>query len=106
MLERGNSTSHSIFASISVAIPLVHSTHVWHSRLGHLSNAKLVSIRNNGEPLCTSVEDFACEICPLAKQKRLPFNKSPQISTACFDLIHCDLWGRFSMSTIGNCNIS
>ena len=66
LLERGNSTSHSIFASISTAIPLVHSTHVWNSRLGHLSNAKLVSIRNNGEPLCTSVEDFACEICPLA----------------------------------------
>ena len=101
LLERSNSTSLS--ASISAAIPLVHSTHVWHSRLGHLSNAKLVSIRNNGEPLCTSIEDLACEICPLAKQKRLPFNKSSQISATCFDLIHCDSWGPFSVSTIDNC---
>ena len=94
LLERSNSTSLSASisaASISTAIPSVFNTHVWHSRLGHLSNAKLVSIRNNGEPLCTSVEDFACEICPLAKQKHLPFNKSSQISTTCFDLIHCDL---------------
>ncbi|XP_075648679.1 uncharacterized protein LOC142619466 [Castanea sativa] len=103
LLERGNSTSHSMSVSVSAATSLVHNTHVWHSRLGHLSNDKLVSIRNNGEPLCTSIENFACEICPLAKQKRLPFNKSSQISSACFDLIHCDLWGPFSVSTIDNC---
>lgn len=34
---------------------------------------------------------FHCEICPLAKQIRLPFNTNTHISNECFDLIHCDL---------------
>lgn len=38
---------------------------------------------------------FHCEICPLAKQIRLPFNTSTHISNECFDLIHCDLWDPF-----------
>ena len=76
---------------------------MWHSRLGHLSNAKLALMKNNGVPLFTSTKTFTYEICPLAKQKRLSFNKSSHISDNCFDLIHCDLWGPFSMSTIDSC---
>ena len=42
-----------------------------------------------------SNEMFHCDIYLLPKQKRLPFNASSHISSKCFDLIHCDLWGRF-----------
>ena len=80
----------------------VHSSqvHIWHSRLGHLSNAKLASIKPSDVPSFISIENFDCDICLLAKQKRLPFNKSSYLSKSCFELIHCDLWGPFSVSTI------
>lgn len=42
-------------------------------------------------------------IYPLAKLKRLPFSASSHISNECFDLIRCDLWGPFSVSTIDGC---
>ena len=77
--------------------------HVWHLRLGHLSNAKLALMKINKVPLHGFVNNFHCDICPLAKQKRLPFNISVHISENCFDLVHCDLWGPFSIATIDNC---
>ena len=98
LLEKSNFTSPSILVSVNSS-----QLHVWHSRLGHLSNAKLASIKNNDVPIFTFVENFTCEVCPLAKQKRLPFNKSSHFSANCFDLIHCDLWGPFLVSTIDNC---
>ena len=41
-----------------------------------------------------------CDICPLAKQKRLPFPNAGQISANNFDLIHCDIWGPYSVPTL------
>ena len=41
-----------------------------------------------------------CDICPIAKQKRLPFFSSTHVSNLPFDLIHCDLWGPLSTLTI------
>jgi hypothetical protein len=35
----------------------------------------------------------------LAKQHRLPFQDSNSISKNCFDLIHCDIWGPFSVKS-------
>jgi hypothetical protein len=40
-----------------------------------------------------------CTICPLAKQKRLPFpNKNNFISS--FDLLHVDIWGPYHTVTV------
>ena len=77
--------------------------HVWHLKLGHLSNAKLALMKFNKVSLHDFVNNFHCDICPIAKQKRLPFNKSSHVSENCFDLLHCDLWGPFSVPTIDNC---
>ncbi|XP_075651855.1 uncharacterized protein LOC142622291 [Castanea sativa] len=98
LLSKSNFSAPIITAS-------VHSsqTQIWHSRLGHLSNAKLASIKQHDVPSFISVENFNCAICPLAKQKRLPFNKSSHLSQSCFELIHCDLWGPFSVPTIDHC---
>ena len=54
----------------------------------------------NNMPLFNSNKQFHCEICPLAKQKKLHFPSSSHVSKACFDLIHCDIWGPFFVSTI------
>ena len=102
LLDKGSITTPFIAASISVSEHTAQP-HLWHSRMGHPSNAKLASIKPNDVPCFPSFEHFNCVICPLAKQKRLPFNKSSHFSSSCFELIHCDLWGPFSIPTIDHC---
>lgn len=36
-----------------------------------------------------------CEVFPLAKQKRMPFQKSTTMTSHVFELIHIDLWGPY-----------
>jgi len=71
----------------------IHRTSsLWHQRLGHPSAAPLLSLaKNNVEIMFDS--KHVCEVCPLAKQTRLPFSHSEIKSSAPFDLIHCDIWG-------------
>ena len=40
-----------------------------------------------------------CNICPLAKQKRLPFPFDNKRDVNPFDLVHMDGWGSFFVST-------
>ena len=48
-----------------------------------------------------SIENFDCVSCQLGKQSALPFNSSELISTDIFYLIHSDVWGPSSVSSIG-----
>ena len=41
----------------------------------------------------------ACDVCPLAKQHRLPFHVSSISSNKPFVLIHCDIWGPFKVAS-------
>ena len=43
--------------------------------------------------------DDVCYICPLAKHKRLPFVSHNHMSHIPFDLVHCDIWGPYHVST-------
>ena len=36
-----------------------------------------------------------CYICPLAKQRWLPFVCNNHVSQHPFDLLHCDIWGPY-----------
>ena len=48
---------------------------IWHCRLGHVSSSTLHSLKHIESTItidCTNV----CDICPLAKQTRLPFSAS------------------------------
>ena len=69
-----NFVFHSIFSTNkshvinNVKIP----ASVWHSRLGHPSDAK-ISVLKSVLPNLTSISNEICEIHPLAKHKRLPF---------------------------------
>ncbi|KAL2230327.1 UNVERIFIED_CONTAM: hypothetical protein Sindi_1627100 [Sesamum indicum] len=73
----------------------------WHRRLGHLSYDVLVKIGlvNRNKRL-----NSTCDICPQAKQQRMPFNISTSHSNACFDLVHMDLWGPYNEPSIFNCS--
>ena len=109
-LQEGSiSTSSNYFTTFhsvnnAHAVNNVHvQQHIWHFRLGHLSNAKLALLKHNNAPLYNVNKMIDCEICPLAKQKRLHFTSSSHISSHFFYLIHCDLWGPFLVSTVDGC---
>jgi len=44
-------------------------------------------------------DDF-CQICSLAKQKRLPFPISTSSSNKIFDLLHMDIWGPLAITSV------
>ena len=76
---------------------------LWHNRLGHASYANLQFLKNCISDLCTPCNmndhDNHCLVCPLAKQKRLPFPIHNKMPSASFALIHCDVWGPIPFST-------
>ena len=77
------------------------STHfdLWHFRLGHPSSGKLELVNKIVSFIqCNKTAHY--DICPIAKQKRLPFSSSTHVSNLPFVLIHCDLWGPFSTLTV------
>ena len=100
LLEESLSTSRNCFFAAGFVNNLVVQPSIQHFGLGHLSNAKSALIRYNNVPLSNTNQEIPCEICPLAKQKRLPFTPSTYVSLECFELIHCDLQGSFSAPTI------
>ena len=68
-----------------------HNVHLWHARLGHPSISRQLLL-SHCIPQITLNKDikFSCSICPLAKQKRLPFPNASHVAPNAFDLIHCD----------------
>lgn len=52
--------------------------------------------------------------CPLAKQRKLPFESHNHLAKSPFDLIHCDIWGpyhvlshsgyRYFMTLVDDCS--
>ncbi|GKD41858.1 retrovirus-related pol polyprotein from transposon TNT 1-94 [Tanacetum coccineum] len=68
----------------------------WHKRLGHASEDKLVAI----DFLKSITLDKLCDSCSKAKHSRLPFSNSFIKTNACFDLIHCDIWGKYRIPTV------
>ena len=42
---------------------------------------------------------FPCDICPKAKQHRLPFQLSTISTTSPFELVHVDTWGPYYTKT-------
>ncbi|XP_056694807.1 uncharacterized protein [Spinacia oleracea] len=74
------------------------SLDIIHARLGHASLSKLQHL-----PFYSTINktvDFHCEACVLAKHHKLPFTISTSIASACFDLVHIDLWGPYETPTL------
>nr|XP_016508254.1 PREDICTED: uncharacterized protein LOC107825855 [Nicotiana tabacum] len=67
---------------------------LWHRRMGHPSSRVMKHVLNVIEELCRSVIN-SCEICPIAKQAKLPFPTSSSRIESVFELLHIDVWGPF-----------
>ncbi|XP_060200717.1 uncharacterized protein LOC132628984 [Lycium barbarum] len=74
------------------------SNKLWHFRLGHLPYISMQKILGDSmqQP---KIFDFPCDICPMARQTKLPFPNSRISSQACFDMIHIDTWGPYKTQT-------
>lgn len=77
----------------------VSSSNLWHYRLGHLSRNRL-SMLHDQFPFIPNHVNEKCDICHLAKQKKLPYSPSSNRASKAFDLIHMDIWGPFSQVSI------
>ena len=73
---------------------VIDSTSLLHSRLGYPSFQRLAILQYLVPDVinCSSNKSFDYAICPIAKQKRLPFQSSVHVSNSCFDLVHVDIW--------------
>lgn len=70
---------------------------LWHQRLGHPSRTTLHLV----PALSLSHDDFCpSDICLRAKQTRVPFSTSEGSAAACFDLVHCDIWGPYQTPSL------
>ena len=74
---------------------------LWHYRLGHPSVDKLHFLHQHVQNLPSINKSTSfCDIFPLAKQRRLSV---PNVGHMClnnFDLIHCDIWGPYFVTTL------
>lgn len=71
---------------------MMASVEVWHKRLGHTSSNKLSHFDFTKNASFKTVD---CDSCAKAKHTRLPFPISSIRSKECFELLHCDIWGRY-----------
>ena len=85
----------------AAAISSIPSLALWHAHLGHASSSRVQQLASRGLLGSVSTKNFNCVSCQLGKQPALPFNTSESISTDIFNLIHYDVWGPSSVSSIG-----
>ena len=89
----------SIF--VAVVVSYIPSLALWHAWLGHAFSFRVQHLAFRGLLGLVSIENFDCVSCQLGKQPTLPFHTSESMSTNIFDLIHSDVWGPSSVSSIG-----
>ena len=65
----------------------------------YISN-KCIDVIKNKFPCVKYNKSFVCDVCHFAKQKGLCFPISTSKSKKCFDLIHVDVWGPYSIPSI------
>lgn len=73
------------------------SIKLWHLRLGHMPYNAMKNIA--GILVSHEKHRFPCDVCPMARQSKLPFPKSSISSKHCFELLHSDTWGPYKTPT-------
>ena len=87
------------FFATSSTYTFSQSTYLWHARLGHLSDLKLRVLSHAIHSLHSSCNKD-CQVCPMAKLKRLHFPFNNNIISCAFDLIHMDVWDPYSVPAL------
>ncbi|RVW20422.1 Retrovirus-related Pol polyprotein from transposon RE1 [Vitis vinifera] len=80
-------------------IPTSNILSLWHSRLGHPSFSRLKGLQSILD-FDSSFDLTPCNVCPLAKQRCLPYISLNKRCSSTFDLLHLDIWGPFSVGSV------
>ena len=88
--HKSDPLKHKFGHSFSLVNSVTNMPRVWHFRLGHPSMNKLLSLQDSLFVSFDSCDDV-CNICPKAKQKRLPFPFNNNFSSFAFNLVHVDI---------------
>lgn len=101
--SKANSHNSSQFTSkpCTTLVNTQTQSHLWHYRLGHISNSKIPFLRQIDSSITSNCFNV-CEICPLAKQKKHLFSVSQHILNKKFELIYYYIWGPFATITYSN----
>lgn len=75
------------------------SMKIWHHRLGHMPLSKMKQLKFLHDSINTFNSSFICDVCPQARQHRLPFPHSQINTNSIFELIHVDIWGPYHTLT-------
>ena len=67
------------------------SQNIWHMRLGHPSRQRM-AILNKRFSYISLPDTTSCDVCHLAKQRKLTFPVSTSYASFIFDLVHVDIW--------------
>ena len=101
LLKEHNVNGNSITSHSLVARKLPNSE-LWHRRMGHVPLPVLKKFPSISNSCSSALEQ--CDICPMARQTRIPFTHSLTASTTCFELIHMDVWGPYKITTYNGMN--
>lgn len=95
------SENNSVQFSISCNKISLDDTTIWHYRLGHPLYQKIHDMKHVMQNISSSSSHSHshCDVCPLAKQNRLPFSSHITFASKPFDLIHIDIWGSYHVPT-------
>jgi hypothetical protein len=80
-------------------LPTIPQSAIWHFRLGHLSQQRLASLHSKF-PYVTADHNGICDICHLARHRKLPYSSSFNKASQAYDVIHLDIWGPISIKSI------
>ena len=72
---------------------------IWLFRMVHPSPERLQCMHSY-YPILRNKKNFTCNTCHYAKHKRLPFSSSNSHALHSFDLLHIDMWGPCSKSSM------
>ena len=105
LLDSSQDRCNLSISNINISLP--HSTlinnaspsNLWHMKLGHPSNQILQLLVSDHSDIFSPFI-IACDACAFFKQKRLKYSSSTSKSLQFFELIHVDIWGPISVSSI------
>jgi hypothetical protein len=86
----------TVDCSLTTTIP---AQAIWHFRLGHLSTNRL-SVLHSKLPYISVDHKGICDVCHLARHKKIPFPLSFNKVGSPFELLHVDIWGPISTQSI------
>jgi len=90
-------TSNS-YINTHVTTPITNNN-LWHFGLGHLFRNRLDILRQRFPFIPKHFHEY-CDVCHLAKQRKLSYLLSLSKASSSLELLHLDIWGPFSKNYI------